>query len=366
MPFLTTYCVQCHNPKTAEAELDLTRYTSAAALGEHFRQWEHVVVFLRSEEMPPEKAKQPPPAERAEVLQTLERLLAAEARKLAGDPGVVLPRRLTNAEYNYTIRDLTGVDIRPAASFPVDPASGEGFSNTGEALVMSPSLFKKYYAAAQHVADHVVLTPSGMRFAPYPVVTFADQIKLHEQAILRFYEEHDVDYEEYLTAAWSYRHRPADRQSVTIEQWAAEKKLSPKYLRTLWDTLERRRPMIRSISAGSGGSGTRCRRRRIGRPCPADSRRSRWPRTFARSSKLLCAKETAAIVSNAGNGPVQHIDRRKKTAAERDTLDRELHRRQPALSRRVPQAARSSGNQDPLASLQLADGASRASSCSRI
>ncbi|HZO55146.1 MAG TPA: DUF1587 domain-containing protein [Bryobacteraceae bacterium] len=36
-----------------------------------------------------------------------------EARRNAGDPGLVLTRRLSNAEYNYTIRDLTGVDIQP-------------------------------------------------------------------------------------------------------------------------------------------------------------------------------------------------------------------------------------------------------------
>ena len=46
-----------------------------------------------------------------------------EARKHAGDPGTVLARRLSNAEYNYTIRDLTGVDIRPTREFPVDPAN---------------------------------------------------------------------------------------------------------------------------------------------------------------------------------------------------------------------------------------------------
>ncbi len=36
---------------------------------------------------------------------------------------------------------------------------------------------------------------------------------------------------------------------------------------------------------------------------------------------MLAAKESPAIVSNAGNAPVAHIDRRKKTAAERDTPD---------------------------------------------
>ena len=43
---------------------------------------------------------------------------ASEAQKNAGDPGTVLARRLSNAEYNYTIRDLTGVDIRPTRGFP--------------------------------------------------------------------------------------------------------------------------------------------------------------------------------------------------------------------------------------------------------
>ena len=325
LPFLHAYCVKCHNPTRTEGELDLTRYTSAAALGEHFRQWEHVVTFLTKEEMPPKEAKQPLPAQRAEVLATLKMLIHAEARKLAGDPGVVLPRRLTGAEYNYSIRDLTGVDIRPAESFPIDPASGEGFNNTGEALVMSPNLFKKYYAAAQHVAEHAVLTPSGMRFAPYPVVTFADQTRFHEQAILRFYEQHDVVYEAYLAAAWSFRHRPAARQQVAIEAWAIEHKLSPRYLRLLWDTL--------------GGSPDAdefylgwIRRQWNALPSPAtpdspvlspDVKQAiaSLAGNIRQTSVLLCVKESPAIVSNAGNGPVQHIDRRKKTAAERDTFD---------------------------------------------
>ncbi len=79
----------------------------------------------------------------------------------AGDPGPVLARRLSNAEFDYTIRDLTGVDIRPTREFPVDPANEAGFDNSGESLAMSPALLKKYLAAARLVADHVVLKPEG-------------------------------------------------------------------------------------------------------------------------------------------------------------------------------------------------------------
>jgi len=329
-PLLKTYCLECHNAKRSEGALDLARFTSGSSIGEHFRQWEHVLTFVRKGEMPPEKAKQPSIEERRDLLAALERLMAAEAKKWSGDPGVVLPRRLTAAEYNYTIRDLTGVDIRPAESFPVDPASGEGFNNTGEALVMSPNLFKKYYAAAQHTADHAILTPTGLSFAPYPVTTFADRMKYHEQAILRFYEEHNVNYETYLTAAWEFKHRPGARHRTTIDVWAGEKKLSPKYLGTLWRTLEEK-PSNEPLPLD------KLRRAWLALPAPADpaaaetvapaglaQRIKSLADDIRRASQALCAKESPAIVGNAGNGPVQHIARRKKTAAERDTVDPEL------------------------------------------
>lgn len=325
-PFLKTYCIECHNEKKTSAELNLTKYQSAAHLADDFRQWEHVITFVRSEEMPPDDAKKPTADERAKFLSSLHTLLNSEAKKLAGDPGVVLPRRLSNAEYNYTIRDLTGFDIRPAAAFPIDPASGEGFSNTGEALLMSPGLFKKYYAAAQQVADHIDFTPTGWSFAPYAANTYADQKKLHEQALLDFYEQHDVSYEKYLTAAWTFRHRPAAQQATTIEQWAAEGKLSGKYLQSLVKLLKGEPSEVKFVA--------RELRERWQAIPNGDNLENIPPaaqqhiRTLAadiqRLSKQLCTPETEAIVSNAGNAPIQHIDRRQKTAAARDTFNPSL------------------------------------------
>ena len=92
----------------------------------------------------------------------------AEARSRAGDPGPVVLRRLSNAEYTYTLRDLTGVpSLDPAREFPVDGAAGEGFTNAGNALVMSPTLVTKYLDAAKEVAGHAVLLPDGFRFSPH-------------------------------------------------------------------------------------------------------------------------------------------------------------------------------------------------------
>jgi hypothetical protein len=323
VPFLKTWCFRCHNARTKNGELDLTRFDTSAKILEDFRQWETVVAFLKKGEMPPAKAKQPPAELRKEVVKALEKVLLAEARKLSGDPGVVPPRRLSNAEYDCTIHDLTGVDIQPAKSFPVDPASGEGFNNTGEALTMTPNLFKKYYAAAEHVANHALLTTEGLRFAPHPVVTFADRQKFCEQAILHFYEAHAVDHAKYFTALWLYKHRPASHTTATLEGWAKEAGLSAKYSRLLWETVEGKsedRFLIRWL-----------RSRWLALPVPKDRAAPTAAEVQAavralaadiqRATRELCPKETPAIVANAGNGPIEHLARRRQTAAHRDTFD---------------------------------------------
>ena len=108
-------------------------------------------------------------------------------------PVRVLARRLSNAEYNDTIRDLTGVDIQPAREFPVDPANTEGFDNSGESLTMSPSLFNKYLQAARQVSEHMVLTPDGIDFAPHPMLAETDRDRYSIQRILDFYARQPTD-----------------------------------------------------------------------------------------------------------------------------------------------------------------------------
>src|SRR5205085_9126238 len=152
----------------------------------------------------PEEARRPKPGERAAVIAWIRDLRDHEAEQNAGDPGTVLARRLNNAEYDYTIRDLTGVDLRPTKEFPVDPANEAGFDNTGESLAMSPALVKKYLEAARRVADHVVLKPEGLAFAPFPVVADTDRDKYAVKRIIEFYQRQRTDYADYFFAAWRF------------------------------------------------------------------------------------------------------------------------------------------------------------------
>jgi hypothetical protein len=249
-PFLETYCFGCHGEKQ-KGKLDLRPYSSREAVVKDYRRWETVLEKLKAAEMPPEEAERQPTTElRQRVMAWIQATRRYEARRNADDPGPVLARRLSNAEYDYTIRDLTGVDIQPAREFPVDPANEAGFDNSGESLAMSPALLKKYFEAARDVAEHVVLTPEGFVFAPHPVVTESDRDKYGVKRIIDFYQRQSTNYAAYFLAAWRFKHRAAlGHPKAGLSEIAAADRISPKYLATVWSTLTGRSEKAGPIAA---------------------------------------------------------------------------------------------------------------------
>ena len=136
---------------------------------------------------------------------------------------MVLARRLNNAEFNNTIRDLTGVDIQPAREFPVDPAIEAGFDNSGESLMMSPALVKKHLKASRLVAEHLILLPEGFVFAPFPALADTDRDKFGVRRIVEFYRRQPTDYADYFMAAWRYQQHVALGQAgATLAAEAAQ------------------------------------------------------------------------------------------------------------------------------------------------
>lgn len=234
-PFLTANCVSCHSGAKPKGQVDLTAFPNVPAVVKAHQQWGTILELLKAKEMPPKDAKQQPTdAQRAEVIAWIEALTKFESQKNAGDPGLVLARRLSNAEYDYTIRDLTGVDMRPTKEFPVDPANEAGFDNSGESLSMSPALVKKYLDAAHFVAEHIVLKPNGFDFAPYAFAAETDRDKYAVRRIIDFYERQRLDYADYFEAAWRYQHRALLGQpQQTLADVARPKGISAKYLGTL-------------------------------------------------------------------------------------------------------------------------------------
>jgi len=238
-PFVEKYCVACHSGDSPAAQFDLESYTTLSSVVRDNARWALAAGRLTAKEMPPSSMPQPPAELRQQVIDWIKAMRAEEARKNAGDPGDVLARRLSNAEYNYTIRDLTGVDLQTTREFPVDPANPEGFDNSGESLTMSPALLNKYLKAAREVGDHMVLTPDGFDFSPHPMLVETDRDRYAIQRIVDFYKRQPTDYAAYFEAAWRYRYRGLlGKPNATLASTAADAKVSAKYLAMIWPLLE--------------------------------------------------------------------------------------------------------------------------------
>ena len=166
LPLLKERCNTCHSTEKQKGDLDLERFTSLAEIKKEPMIWEDVLEQIERGEMPPKKEKQLSAEQKTTLTNWTRGTLDQIALANAGDPGPVVLRRLSNMEYTYTLRDLTGIEsLDPAKEFPVDGAAGEGFTNAGAALVMSPALLTKYLDAAKEIANQAVFTPHGMHWS---------------------------------------------------------------------------------------------------------------------------------------------------------------------------------------------------------
>ncbi|HUR56020.1 MAG TPA: DUF1592 domain-containing protein, partial [Gemmataceae bacterium] len=251
LPFVKTYCLPCHGAEKPKGDLDLSPFTTLESVAKDHRRWELVLERLRTGDMPPEGAKKHPTKElRREVIDWVEGVRKYEGDRNAGDPGPVPARRLSNAEYNHTIRDLTGADIRPTRDFPVDPANEAGFDNSGESLATSPALVTKYLEAARRVADHMVFTPDGIEFAPHPAIAETDRDKFAVNRIVAFYKRQRTDFADYFLAAWRFQNRAAlGKPAATLNDIATDAGISPKYLATVWAILSEKREDVGPVAA---------------------------------------------------------------------------------------------------------------------
>jgi hypothetical protein len=263
-PVLKQYCLGCHSTEKHKGDLDLEQFSSLNEVMKHPKVWQGVVEQLGLGEMPPKEKPQPAPEQREELVAWAGGVLDQIALTRAGDPGPVVLRRLSNAEYKYTIRDLTGVaSLDPGKEFPADSASGEGFMNVGNSLVMSPALLTKYLDAAKDVAAHAVLLPDGIGFSPS--TSQRDWAEERLAAIRQFYGRFSVNgggsavnlqgikfdtkdggvlpLKKYLELTLAERDALKSKKKSVVEI-ARQSGLNAKYLGTLWVVLSDTKPSL--------------------------------------------------------------------------------------------------------------------------
>jgi hypothetical protein len=162
-PFIKSNCLTCHSARRKKGDLNLEQYQSIEAVTEDADRWEEVIRKLRAGEMPPEEEEpRPEPAQVAKVTGLVAQAIARADAARGPMPGRVTARRLNRTEYNNTVRDLLGVDLRLADGFPQDD-SGYGFDNIGDVLSLSPVLMEKYLASAEQIARTAVFGPESLK-----------------------------------------------------------------------------------------------------------------------------------------------------------------------------------------------------------
>ncbi len=192
LPLLTHYCGDCHGDEAPEADMSLTHWESPEAVVQDRERWIKVLKMIRAGVMPPPEAEPIKSEDLVLLTDWVDRaVLMINCGQEPSDPGRMTIRRLNRAEYNNTIRDLTGVSLRPADDFPADDV-GYGFDNIGDVLSLPPVLFEKYLAAAEKIADQAIVMPGSppetervvakkLRSRPEREVDERGFVKLHSQ-----------------------------------------------------------------------------------------------------------------------------------------------------------------------------------------
>ncbi len=155
LPFLKAHCFACHGNGKAKAELSFDKFTDDASVLKDRKLWDNVRHLLKTREMPPPDRPQPKPADVERAVAAIQEVFDRFENAAKPNVGRVTIRRLNRTEYNNTIRDLVGVDYKPADDFPADDV-GYGFDNIGDVLTVSPLLLEKYLAAAETILDQAI------------------------------------------------------------------------------------------------------------------------------------------------------------------------------------------------------------------
>ncbi|MEO5980147.1 MAG: DUF1592 domain-containing protein [Chryseolinea sp.] len=156
-PLMQTKCFECHNTGTTKGGVNLDNYKEIGRVIEDGAFWLKVLDQIKTRAMPPKG--EPPLSEKDyhNLVDGINTILQGSLKEHS--PGHVVIRRLSHAEYRYTIKDLMQVDFDARGFFPSDGSGGGGFDNQGGALFFTPLKLERYYDAADVIVEEVYNSP---------------------------------------------------------------------------------------------------------------------------------------------------------------------------------------------------------------
>jgi hypothetical protein len=159
-PFFKANCVKCHGQKKAKGKVTLHDLDGNLAGEKNLERWELILDVLQAGEMPPEEEEnQPSGLDRAATVKWIESTLRDYVKKASKVAFATTTRRLTNFEYQNTMRDLLGFELELAKDLPVDPDKPYHFNNTAEMMMIGPDQLVRYKEAARKAMASAIVDP---------------------------------------------------------------------------------------------------------------------------------------------------------------------------------------------------------------
>lgn len=162
-------CIACHDAST-DTPLNIAELGKDLSEPETFRQWERIYDRVERGEMPPEEEPRPDATTARNALASLKNKLTDVNLAEQQANGRVRTRRLTNLEFEYTLRDLFGIHGVLARHLPPENESAS-FDTIADGQGISPVHIRSYLRAADAALDEAIQlgrrprsTPHGMNY----------------------------------------------------------------------------------------------------------------------------------------------------------------------------------------------------------
>ncbi len=160
-PLFEQYCIKCHGPEKSKGKITLHTLDGdlASGAGGELERWEKILEVLKHEEMPPEDEKQPTAAERDAIQKWIDKGMQDYVAKASHVKSAPLARRLTNFEYQNTMRDLLGIDLELIKDLPQDPTKPYHFNNSAEFMLLGPEQLDRFLKTARRALASAIVDP---------------------------------------------------------------------------------------------------------------------------------------------------------------------------------------------------------------
>ena len=158
--FFEANCIKCHGLEKSKGDITLHDIDDDFVDSDALEKWELILDVLKSGEMPPEDEKQRPSAKETEgITGWIENRLKDAITSHTKKEKQPLARRLSNFEYENTIRDLIGFRLDLNDNLPDDPQKPYRFNNTAEFMLLGPEQMDRYLENARQVMSSAIVDP---------------------------------------------------------------------------------------------------------------------------------------------------------------------------------------------------------------